>query len=67
MPAPARRRWASSGSCARQAQKALADARNAQDTLQRERERLAWQIGEVDKLAPGADEWDELNTSHSRL
>jgi DNA repair protein RecN (Recombination protein N) len=51
----------------RQAQKALADARNAQDTLQRERERLAWQIGEVDKLAPGADEWDELNTSHSRL
>ena len=51
----------------RLAQKALADARNAQDTLQRERERLAWQIGEVDKLAPGADEWDELNTSHNRL
>jgi DNA repair protein RecN (Recombination protein N) len=51
----------------RQAQKALADARNAQDTLQRERERLAWQIGEVDKLAPGADEWDDLNTSHNRL
>jgi DNA repair protein RecN (Recombination protein N) len=51
----------------RQAQKALADARSAQDTLQRERERLAWQIGEVDKLAPGADEWDELNTSHHRL
>ena len=51
----------------RLAQKALADARNAQDTLQRERERLAWQIGEVDKLAPGADEWDELNTSHTRL
>jgi DNA repair protein RecN (Recombination protein N) len=51
----------------RQAQKALADARGAQDTLQRERERLAWQIGEVDKLAPGADEWDELNTSHNRL
>ena len=51
----------------RQAQKALADARSAQDTLQRERERLAWQIGEVDKLAPGADEWDELNTSHNRL
>ena len=51
----------------RLAQKALADARSAQDTLQRERERLAWQIGEVDKLAPGADEWDELNTSHNRL
>ncbi|MBC5763095.1 DNA repair protein RecN [Ramlibacter albus] len=51
----------------RTAQKTLADARNAQDSLQRERERLAWQIGEVDKLAPGADEWDELNASHTRL
>jgi DNA repair protein RecN (Recombination protein N) len=51
----------------RTAQKTLADARAAQDSLQRERERLAWQIGEVDKLAPGADEWDELNTSHTRL
>ncbi|MCC2676474.1 MAG: recN, partial [Ramlibacter sp.] len=51
----------------RAAQKALADARSAQDSLQRERERLAWQIGEVDKLAPGEDEWDDLNTSHTRL
>lgn len=51
----------------RQAGKQLEDARAAQDTLQRERERLAWQIGEVDKLAPGADEWDELNSSHARL
>jgi len=51
----------------RAAQKTLAQAREAQDTLQRERERLAWQIGELDKLGPGADEWDELNTSHTRL
>jgi len=51
----------------RQAQAALAQALQAQDSLQRERERLAWQIGEVDKLAPQANEWDELNTSHSRL
>lgn len=51
----------------RAAQKTLADARAAQDSLQRERERLAWQIGEVDKLNPGADEWDELNTGHARL
>lgn len=51
----------------RAAQKTLADARAAQDSLQRERERLAWQIGEVDKLAPGENEWDELNTSHGRL
>ncbi|MEJ6020743.1 DNA repair protein RecN [Ramlibacter sp. PS4R-6] len=51
----------------RTAGKTLADARAAQETLTRERERLAWQIGEVDKLAPGADEWDALNTSHTRL
>jgi DNA repair protein RecN (Recombination protein N) len=51
----------------RQAQAALAQAQTAQATLQTERERLAWQIGELDKLAPGADEWDELNTEHGRL
>lgn len=51
----------------RAAQKALTDARVAQDSLLSERERLAWQIGEVDKLAPRADEWDELNAEHSRL
>ena len=51
----------------RAAQKTLADARAAQDSLQRERERLAWQIGEVEKLAPGENEWDELNTNHTRL
>jgi DNA repair protein RecN (Recombination protein N) len=53
--------------CWRAAQQMLADARAAQDSLQRERERLAWQIGEVDKLSPGADEWEELNASHNRL
>ncbi len=51
----------------RQAQAALAQAQTAQATLQTERERLAWQIGELDKLAPGADEWVELNTEHGRL
>ncbi|MDO8458499.1 MAG: DNA repair protein RecN [Burkholderiaceae bacterium] len=51
----------------RQAQATLAQAVAAQDSLQRERERLAWQIGEVEKLNPLADEWDELQTSHSRL
>jgi DNA repair protein RecN (Recombination protein N) len=45
----------------------LEDARKAQDTLQRERERLGWQIGEVEKLAPLPGEWDQLNTDHSRL
>lgn len=51
----------------RLAQKALAQARGAQDSLQRDRERLAWQIGEVGKLAPGAHEWEELNAQHGRL
>ncbi|MFD0669262.1 DNA repair protein RecN [Ramlibacter sp. MAHUQ-53] len=51
----------------RAAQKTLAEARAAQESLQRERERLSWQIAEVDKLAPGAHEWDELNASHTRL
>lgn len=51
----------------RQAQKILAQARDAQGSLQRERERLAWQIGELDKLAPGANEWAELNAQHGRL
>ncbi|NMM06947.1 DNA repair protein RecN [Polaromonas sp.] len=48
-------------------QKGLTQARDAQDSLQRERERLAWQIGELGKLAPGADEWNELNAQHGRL
>jgi DNA repair protein RecN (Recombination protein N) len=51
----------------RVAQAALAKASQAQDSLQRERERLAWQIGELGKLNPLPDEWVELNTSHSRL
>ncbi len=37
------------------------------DGLLRERERLAWQIAEVDKLAPGDGEWAELNAEHQRL
>jgi DNA repair protein RecN (Recombination protein N) len=51
----------------RQAQSRLQEARSAQDSLQRDRERLSWQIGEVEKLAPQTDEWEELNTNHSRL
>ena len=48
-------------------QKALQQARQAQATLQQERERLQWQIGEVEKLAPSHDEWDELDAQHKRL
>ena len=51
----------------RDAQQALTHARAAQDTLQQERERLQWQIGEVDKLAPRDGEWEELNAEHARL
>ena len=50
----------------RQAVGTLATARAAQDSLQRERERLQWQVAEVQKLSPGADEWDELSASHTR-
>jgi DNA repair protein RecN (Recombination protein N) len=46
---------------------ALEQAQSQQANLERERERLAWQIGEVDKLAPEADEWDDLNADHQRL
>ena len=51
----------------RLAGKLLADALAAQDSLQRERERLSWQIGELDKLAPQTDEWEQINGDHSRL
>ena len=51
----------------RQAQQAVQQARSAQDSLSREQERLAWQIGELDKLAPALDEWEELNAQHTRL
>ena len=51
----------------RLAQKAHADALGAQHSLQREHDRLTWQIGELDKLSPGADEWNDLNVQHTRL
>ncbi|MDE2431240.1 MAG: DNA repair protein RecN [Burkholderiales bacterium] len=51
----------------REAQQKLEDARLRQADLDRERERLQWQIGELDKLNPQADEWDELNAEHQRL
>jgi DNA repair protein RecN (Recombination protein N) len=47
--------------------KTLQDARAAQTSIETERERLAWQIGELAKLSPAADEWNELNAEHSTL
>ncbi|HEY0857684.1 MAG TPA: DNA repair protein RecN [Albitalea sp.] len=49
------------------AAEALHKAQTRQADLSRERERLAWQIGEVDKLAPGEGEWEELNAEHQKL
>jgi DNA repair protein RecN (Recombination protein N) len=46
---------------------ALQSAQTRQADLDRERERLAWQIGELDKLAPAPDEWEELNGEHQKL
>ncbi len=46
---------------------ALAQARAAQDSLQLERDRLLWQISELDKLAPAEQEWEELSAAHTRL
>ena len=49
------------------AERALERARQQRDTLAQERERLAWQLGEIERLAPGEHEWDELNAEHQRL
>jgi DNA repair protein RecN (Recombination protein N) len=35
--------------------------------LQEERERLAWQVEELERLSPMPDEWQEISSSHSRL
>jgi DNA repair protein RecN (Recombination protein N) len=51
----------------RAAQSKLEQALASQDSLLRERERLTWQIGELDKLAPAPDEWPTLNAEHTRL
>jgi DNA repair protein RecN (Recombination protein N) len=51
----------------RERRAALDNARSRRDGLDRERERLAWQIGELDTLAPAEGEWGELEAEHQRL
>jgi DNA repair protein RecN (Recombination protein N) len=51
----------------RAASAALDRALHASAEITRERERLAWQVSEVERLAPAAGEWDELNAEHQRL
>ncbi len=42
-------------------------ARTRDRELQLERERLAWQLTELDKLSPQPGEWEEVNAEHRRL
>ncbi len=50
-----------------QATATLADARARQGELDTERERLAWQLAEVERLAPSDDEWQSITAEHGRL
>ena len=49
------------------AKKQLELAKNAGENLQKEQERLAWQLEELDTLAPQAGEWAEIEQDHARL
>jgi DNA repair protein RecN (Recombination protein N) len=51
----------------KEAQNALDLALFSQSNRNQERERLTWQIAELEKLSPVAGEWEELNTQHQRL
>lgn len=51
----------------RQHRKAVEAATERQASLRQDAERLAWQIGELDKLQPRPGEWETLNAQHSRL
>jgi DNA repair protein RecN (Recombination protein N) len=50
-----------------QASAALASARERQGELDTERERLAWQLAEVERLSPSDDEWAAITAEHGRL
>ena len=50
-----------------QATATLAGARERQGELDTERERLAWQLAEVERLSPTDDEWQALTAEHGRL
>ncbi|WP_175888055.1 DNA repair protein RecN [Burkholderia contaminans] len=51
----------------RDATQAIEAAKAHERELQLEREKLAWQLAELDKLAPQAGEWDEVSNEHKRL
>jgi DNA repair protein RecN (Recombination protein N) len=45
----------------------LAQAENAGQDIERERERLEWQLEELTELSPQEGEWDHIQTEHARL
>ena len=45
----------------------LAQAENAGQDIERERERLEWQLEELSELAPQEGEWDQIQVEHARL
>ena len=49
------------------AKKQLELAKSAGESLQKEQERLSWQLEELDQLAPKAGEWAEIDIEYSRL
>ncbi|MBV8626554.1 MAG: DNA repair protein RecN [Paraburkholderia sp.] len=51
----------------RDAAQAVETAQARDRELQLERERLAWQLTELDKLAPQPGEWEEVNAEHRKL
>ncbi|RKP48620.1 DNA repair protein RecN [Pararobbsia silviterrae] len=51
----------------RDANAAIEAAVSRDREIQLERERLAWQLAELDKLKPQPGEWEEINVEHRRL
>ncbi|WP_063533537.1 DNA repair protein RecN [Burkholderia sp. MSMB1589WGS] len=51
----------------RDATHAIEAAQAHERERQLEREKLAWQLAELDKLAPQPGEWDEIGAEHKRL
>jgi DNA repair protein RecN (Recombination protein N) len=51
----------------RAAHDAFLEASAHQEQMAEERERLAWQVADVEKIAPKADQWAELQSEHTKL
>ncbi|CAG9174518.1 DNA repair protein RecN [Cupriavidus pinatubonensis] len=55
--------WRAWRACVRQREAVEHQSRE----MQLERERLEWQVGELEKLAPQAGEWEEIQAEYNRL